>query len=47
MLFNKSLLNIEDRVNDNKVNIDKMEDKIDGLCKTVEVIEGRQLETVE
>merc|ERR1712130_755835 len=44
---NNSLLDIGDRVNDNKDNIDKMEEKIDGLCKTVEIIEGRQVETVE
>merc|ERR1712130_809129 len=39
---NNSLLDIGDRVNDNKDNIDKMEVKIDGLCKTVGIIEGRQ-----
>merc|ERR1712130_122858 len=44
---NNSLLDIGDRVNDNKDNIDKMEEKIDGLCKTVEIIEGRQVEVVE
>merc|ERR1712233_199606 len=42
-----SISDILDKINDNKVNIHNIEDKIDGLHKTVEIFEGRHVETVE